>query len=978
MMNRLKLLFLVIQFFAITASAQIKYTKYVNPFIGTGGHGHTYPGATVPFGAVQLSPDTRLEGWDGSSGYHYSDSVIYGFSHTHLSGTGIGDLCDLLFSPMSGKYSFDNSVYSSSFQHKNETASPGFYSVLLDDDKIKVELTATEHSGFHKYTFSKSGNSSIILDLHHRYKEDKVIESSLKIISNTKIEGMRRSECWSKNQYIFFVAEFSIPFDNFQLSNNDSLIPESEKSGTNLKAAFNFSLKENKSVLMKVGISTVSIEGARKNLNSEIPDWNFNKIKNEAENKWNKQLSKIEVTGGTTDHLTIFYTALYHTMIVPVINMDIDSLYRARDNNIYKANNFTNYSIFSLWDTFRAAHPLYTIIEPQRTLDFISTFIDQYDKAGRLPVWELLGYETDCMIGYHSVSVITDAYAKGIHGFDTNKTLTAMIKSAEWNHLGIPALMDHGFLAVEDEHESVSKAVEYSYDDWCISQFAKLTGNQKEYLHFSKRAQYYKNMFDPVSGFMRPRENGGWMYPFNPREVDNNFTEGNSWQYSFFVLHDISGLIDLYGGKDKFENKIDLLFSADKQLAGRQQIDITGMIGQYSHGNEPSHHMAYLYNFVGKPWKTQEKIHQILDSLYSNSPEGLAGNEDCGQMSAWYVLSAMGFYQVTPGQTQYVIGTPIFPEVKINLENGKSFIIRAEGVSKSNFYIQSAELNSKKYPKSFFDHSEILNGGILKFKLGASPNLNWGHDFDNYPVTKIMEDKITRVPVISCDNPIFREKAIIEINSFDEGSSIFYTLNGDQPTSASFKYTSPFVIDTTTTIKAVSLNQSGNSSFIVTGNYRKFPNDWSVKLNSTYNRQYTAGGDLGLIDGIRGFIDWRKGGWQGYQYQDFEVVIDLKKSQVISEIGAGFLQDSKSWILFPTFVEFDISEDGIKFEKVLNINNTIDPKDNNIQITDFKGSITTRKMRFLRVKAHNFGTLPEWHQGHGDGAFIFIDEIWVK
>ena len=977
-MIKLKFGFVACLFFSFSVFAQKNYTQFVNPFIGTGGHGHTYPGATVPFGAVQLSPDTRLGGWDGSSGYHYSDSIIFGFSHTHLSGTGIGDLCDLLFSPMSGKFSFDNSVYSSRFHHKNEKASPGFYSVLLDDDHIEVELTATEHSGFHKYTFSKSGENNIILDLHHRSREDKVIESSLKIISNTKIEGMRRSEAWSKNQYVFFVAEFSKSFDTFQFSNNDSLVSDSSISGTNLKSAFIFNLKENQSVLMKVGISTVSIEGARKNLKSEIPDWNFEKVKNDAAKKWNKQLSKIEITGGTKDQLTIFYTALYHTMIVPVVNMDVDSLYRARDNNIYKADNFTNYSIFSLWDTFRAAHPLYTIIEPKRTGDFISTFLDQYDKGGRLPVWELLGYETDCMIGYHSVSVITDAYAKGIRGFDTGKALTAMVKSAEWNHLGIPALMDHGFLSVEDEHESVSKALEYSYDDWCISQFADMTGNQNEYRKFSERAQYYKNMFDPVSGFMRPRKNGDWITPFNPSEVNNNFTEGNSWQYSFFVPQDISGLISLHGGKDKFESKIDMLFSADTKLAGRQQVDITGMIGQYSHGNEPSHHMAYLYNFVGRPWKTQFRVHQILDSLYSNSPDGLSGNEDCGQMSAWYVLSAMGFYQVTPGQTQYVIGSPLFPKVKISLDNGNTFIIESDNVSARNFYIQSAELNGEKYLKSFFDHADILKGGTLSFKMGSAANLNWGSEPGNYPKTEISENLITRVPIISSESPIFRDKEKIELLSHDKDAEIFYTLDGSQPTSSSLKYNSPFFIDTTSIVKSKAINRAGKSSFVVTGSFQKFPNDWSVLLKSSYNRQYTAGGDLGLIDGIRGFFDWRKGGWQGYQYQDFEVIVDLKKSQLISEVGAGFLQDSRSWILYPKYVEFEVSEDGIHFSKVLTLNNTMDPKDNTVQVSDFKGSVNPTKGRFLKVKAFNFGTLPEWHQGHGDGAFIFVDEIWVK
>lgn len=684
-------------FIYLHAMAQKNYVQYVNPFIGTGSHGHTYPGAVLPHGMVQLSPDTRLEGWDGCSGYHYSDTFIYGFSHTHLSGTGVSDFGDILLVPMNGDPSPHNKSYGSAFSHKTEKASPGYYSVNLEDDHINVELTATERVGFHHYTYHSASKNNIILDLRHR---DEVIESSIHVEDSVTVSGMRRSRAWANNQYVFFVIKFSKPFKDFGIWESDLLKAAGTRtidSSKNLKAFFQFDQAIGKEIFIKVALSAVNVEGAKKNMQAENSGWDFNATRSAAEKKWNTELGRIDVTDNRIEKLRIFYSALYHTAIVPNINMDIDGKYRGRDNAIHTASGFTNYSVFSLWDTYRSAHPLYTIIDRKRTLDYIKTFLVQYKEGGRLPVWELASCETDCMIGYHSVPVIVDAYMKGIRDFDTGLALQAMKKSATWNHLGLPELMDHGFLEVDDESESVSKTLEYAYDDWCIATFAKALGKKDEYKNYLRRAQAYKNLLDPSTGFMRPRNNGDWLSPFDPREVNNNFTEANSWQYSFYMPQDINGYLELTGGKDKLNEKLDKLFSEDSKTTGREQSDITGLIGQYAHGNEPSHHIAYLYNFAGVPHKTQAMVHRIMYEMYHDTPDGLEGNEDCGQMSAWYILSALGFYPVTPGTTDYIIGTPLFTTARINLEDGKTFTINATGVSDKNFYIKTAALNGVSF-----------------------------------------------------------------------------------------------------------------------------------------------------------------------------------------------------------------------------------------------------------------------------------------
>ena len=923
------------------------FAKHVNPLIGTGGHGHTFPGATVPFGMVQLSPDTRIDGsWDGCSGYHYDDSTIYGFSHTHLNGTGVSDYGDIMLMPTMGEPSFDNKVYASTFSHANEKASAGFYAVKLDKHDIEVRLTTSTRVGFHEYTFNKAGNANIILDLNHR---DKLLYGEVRIVNPTTIEILRRSEAWARDQYVYARIEFNVPLkvNLVKEENKENTKLDGIYKGTELALSFSKQVKKGEKILVKVSLSPTSYEGAKLN-SSEIKHWDFEKVKKEAETLWNKELSKIEVTSKDKDKLAIFYTALYHTMMQPNIAQDLDGKYRGRDNQIHTAEGFDYYTVFSLWDTFRGAHPLYTLIDKKRTSDYINTFIKQHEQGGRLPVWELASNETDCMIGYHSVSVIADAMAKGITGFDYEKAFEASKASAMRDVLGLDAYKKNGFISMDNEHESVSKTLEYAYDDWCIAQMAKLLKKQEDYQYFMMRSQNWKNIFDWETGFMRPKKNGGWDKPFDPREVNNNFTEGNSWQYSFFVPQDIEGLIQAHGGKDKFEAKLDALFNAESKTTGREQVDVTGLIGQYAHGNEPSHHMAYLYNYVGKPEKTNEKVHYILNNFYKNTPDGLIGNEDCGQMSAWYVLSSIGLYQVTPGQEYINTVDPIFENV--NIKNTEKLI---------------------KLPRTQEKESYFIN-----FEL---------YDWVNCLRHKPRENYYYIVPIIEVENKSFVTNLKIELKPYKSIGKVYYSFDDE----LNFKeYKLPILINKSTKINAYneiyyytefSIDSTAIRSNTISAQFFKKPNNYTINIKSKYNPQYHAGGPEGLLDGVLGTENWRKGDWQGYQSQDFEAVVDLQEVKNITEISARFLQDQRSWILMPTKVEYYISDDNLKFTYFGSINNTLDPKIEENTILNFSSNETkSKKARYVKVIAKNFGKLPEWHQGFGGDAFIFVDEIIVK
>ena len=830
-------------FISCNISKNQDLTKYVDPFIGTGGHGHTFPGAMVPFGLVQISPDTRMENWDGSSGYHYSDKTIVGFSQTHLSGTGAPEFCDVLFMPTVGKIQImagdeeDSSTgHRSSFSHNNEFASPGYYRVLLDDYNVKAELTATTRSGFHQYTFPASDSSNIIIDLKNR---DRVIESGIQFISDTEITGFRRSIRWVKDQHVYFYAKFSKPFEKSGIAVNDTLVYNiKEAEGKNIKAFVSYHTRQDEKILVKIGISAVSVEGAKMNLEAENKNWDFKDIKNQAGNVWRRHLSKIEIEGGTEREKRIFYTSLYHTAMAPNIFNDVDGSYRGVDLKIHKTDGFTRYTVFSLWDVFRAQMPLITILEPSRMNDFIKTFLAVYKNGGRLPHWEIWGNYSDSMIGHHSLPVILDAYNKGIRDYDIDLAYAAMKNQVDKS--GYYSTM--GFIPADKSSGSVSVVMEYSYNDWCLAEMAGNLGKNDDYLIYQQRAQFYRNLFDPFTGFMRPKNSDrSWVEPFDPAEGSEHFVEGNSFQYSLFAPHDVNGLIDLLGGDEKFEKWLDLLFSYKSEHDAGVK-DASGLIGQYAHGNEPSHHMAYLYNYAGAAAKSQKVIQKILDTMYDDTPDGMEGNEDCGQMSAWYLLSSMGFYPVNPGDAKYIIGTPLFDRVTVHLENGNKFVIIANNVSGKNIYIQSATLNGKPYTKSWFTHDKITGGSEFVFEMGATPNNNWGTSTEDRPFTREFTPAVALPYILNKDNN-FLNKIEITLECETKDALIYYTLDGNEPTERSQCYTAPFELKNSTLLRFIAIKEGLLTSLTVTEKinrleYEKFQNYESSPMEPGLKYKY--------------------------------------------------------------------------------------------------------------------------------------------
>ena len=710
-------------------SPQLNLTNYVNPFIGTDGPGNTYPGATVPFGMVQLSPDIGIPGWDRIAGYYYQDSIISGFSHMHLTGTGAGDLYDILVMPTNSKFSKTsvengNRPYSS-FSHNHESASPDYYTVDLLDFDIKAELTSTKRVGVHRYTFPKDKRSAITIDLGYALNWDAPTDTYIKVIDDFTIEGYRKSTGWAKDQRVFFVMKFSKPFESYEIFLQDSLVKKGEVKGKNTKIKLNYSTFEEEQIVVKTGLATSNIKGAYSSLESEAGDKSFDQIKNEASKTWENELRKIEIFSKDNNAKTIFYTMMYQSMLAPTLLSDAEVYYKGADGKINQAKAYDKYDTFSLWDTYRAAHPLYTIIHPNRVSDMINSMLSHYKETGLLPVWSLQGNETNMMIGYHAVPVIVDAYFKKIANFDISLAYEACKNSAMESGRQIPEYIKLGYVPVDDENEnwSVSKTLEYAYDDWCIAQFAKDLSKYEDYKYFMDRSENWRNVYDNKSIFMRPKlKNGEFVKDFIPKEYSTYFTESNAWQYFWYVPQNIEGLINIVGGKDLFEKKLDSMFSLDPLPDDKLPIFSTGMIGQYAHGNEPSHHVGYLYNYIGKPWKTQEIIREGLETQYKNEPNGHCGNEDCGQMSSWYVFSALGFYPGNPAQGIYSFGSPIFDKATINLENGKRFVVETINNSKNNKYIQSIVLNGENVYRNYIRHDEIMQGGKLIFTMGKSPN----------------------------------------------------------------------------------------------------------------------------------------------------------------------------------------------------------------------------------------------------------------
>ncbi len=1065
-MNKYFLVFLCSMFHVTSVIAQFNFTQYVNPFIGTGGHGHTFPGATMPFAMVQLSPDTRIDGsWDGCSGYHYSDSLIYGFSHTHLSGTGCSDYGDIAFLPTFVDKDIEpasklKEKFGIPFSHKNEKAGAGWYYVKMDNG-VKVKLTSTLRCGMQEYSFPRKGYAYIKLDLTHRDKllQGTIVESDTKNLKNyIEYSGKRFSKAWANNQKLFY---------NFQINK----IPITKQiitgEGGDEILLLKFEVDSKTPIIIKTGISGVDEDGAKNNLKKEMLEWDFEKYKKQANDEWNKELSKININNSgkielkidTVEYkyinqLTIFYTALYHCMIHPSIYNDADNRYRGRDDKIHNTEGkFDYYTVFSLWDTYRALHPLLTIIDKKRTNDFINTFIKQYEQCGRLPIWELWGNETDCMIGYHAVSVIWDAYNKGIRDYDVEKAFEAM-KSIATHYTDYDSIRNskspnyyiankdptftqgeeielrlkpearkrcadadalesyckYGYVRADDSHESVSKTLEYAYDDWCIAQMANALNKKEDYEYYTNRSHNWMNVYDPTTGFMRARKNGCLYEPFSPYTVDNNYTEANSWQYSFYVPHDIHTLLFLHGSHDKYEKDIDNLFKAKEKTEGREQADITGLIGQYAHGNEPSHNLLYLYQYtINLNYKADSIKNYIIKDFYKNEPDGLIGNEDCGQMSAWYVLNTIGIYPFCPGDNNYLLSKPFFRSIKIKSGNDFNFsLVKTDTLDKNylkNLLFDYIDWTSYEFKNYYYNKSRVSN--IISHKIYPevnhkdlqkisminynTTNIKNSPDYDEIELGDMEIINVIVNPFLINGKRIFKDSLFVEMSTGTK-IGIFYSTDNKEYS----LYKNPFIIKENTTVHFYSDNQiqDGQILFkndrqqdkyfkkspIQTATFTKLPNDRKIILKNDYNPSYHAGGAEGLMDGLYGKLNWRAGDWQGYQGQDIEVIMALDNPQKINTIASNFLEDQNSWIFYPKEISFYVSNDSITWTLVETIPTNKSNHNTETTISKFKTNSTfnIQNSKFIKLVAKNFGPMPEWHEGRGNPTFMFIDEFEVK
>ena len=705
------------------------FTAYVDPYIGSGEHGHVFVGANVPFGAVQVGPQNIFKGWDWCSGYHYSDSIIIGFSHTHLSGTGCSDLGDILLMPYTGEVRTargeqDNieGAASSYYKHANEAVAPGYYSLLMDNG-VKAELTATERVALHRYTYPSGSEHRLLINLKEGIG-DKAYDTYLKKIDEYTIEGYRFSKGWSPRHKVFFTLKCDQPIESLAVFNDDEAAGNDELTGESVKGVITFK-GDSPTALVKVAISSVSCENALANLRAELSHWDFDEVRNEAIDKWNDQLSCISIDTKDERAKKVFYTAMYHAFIAPTLYCDANGDFRGHDDKVYTNNTWKNYSTFSLWDTYRTLHPLFTIIKPQYVSDLVNSMLSIYDQQEKLPIWPLIGGETDQMPGYSAVPIIADAYLKGFTGFDKQN--------------GVPYVLEKGYIPCDKVREATSIAMEYAADDWGIALMAKKMGKTEDYQNYLKRGKYYTQYFDKDINFIRPKMNdGSWRTPYDPIQSIHSvgdFCEGNGWHYTFFVPQHPEGLIELMGGDAPFISKLDSLFLVEGELGENASPDISGLIGMYAHGNEPSHHVTYLYPYAGEQWKTAEKVRYIQDVFYTDQPEGIIGNEDCGQMSAWHIMSALGFYQVNPSNGVFVFGSPLFDKASVHLPEGKTFEVVAQNNSKENVYIQSVLLNGKPYNNSYILYDDIVKGGNLTFVMGSTPNKEFGAAPENRPKT---------------------------------------------------------------------------------------------------------------------------------------------------------------------------------------------------------------------------------------------------
>lgn len=919
------------------SACQQRLTSYVKPFVGTDGHGHTYPGAIVPFGMIQPGPDTRQGGWDGCSGYHYSDDTIYGFSHTHLSGTGCEDYGDLLLMPFSNQEFPSDSIrhedYLSTFSHQDEEAHPGYYAVKLQRNGVKVELTCNERFACHRYTFPQGGRHGFVIDLNHR---DRLISGEI-ATEGDLIVGVRESNAWNPDQHCFFAIQLPCTYQM-----------ELRANGTQ---AIVWLPEETAEFDLYVAISGTDQQGALANLNA-FPHEPFDVMRQQADSLWETALSKVEIKGASKEQRKVFYTALYHCYTAPYLWSDVDGRYRGMDQTVHQMPEGRNsYTVFSLWDTYRTLNPLLTLLEPQRTQDFVYTFLQQFRQGGELTMWELASHETHCMIGYHAVPVILEAYRAGLVPDSIQKPLLEAMVATSNRTEAHRSYAAEGYLCADIDNESVSKTLEYAYDDWCIAQFANALGEDSLYRLYIRRAQSYQNIFDP-QGFMHPRRNGAFITPFDPTEVNNHFTEANSWQYSSYVPHDVCRWIEMQGGREAAERFLDTLFASKNALSGRSQADITGLIGIYAHGNEPSHHAACLYTFLGEPEKSSALVHKVLNELYTSQPDGLCGNEDCGQMSAWYVMSALGFYPVCPGSGEYVTVEPLFKEAVIHRDGGTDLVIRKSDFPTGKFWHPG--MNWSMDAENFLDATQVAIPDSLR-QLPAPSFSRWEQRFEGVDTLEL------QMPAFAQSNDV----------------KIFYTLDGSTPDTASMLYQQPILLAADQTVKAVAYSSSLMTSPIVTHTATRFVADRRLTYLTKPDPQYIEDGEQGLIDHIYASTNFRIGGWQGWT-GDMQVVLDLLKVKPVHAVGVDCLESMRAWIFYPASMEVETSLDGENYVTFGKMSNTQFPpekqrqEEQNRNLFQVKGNA---QARYVRVTVHNFGKMPSWHTSAGEQAWLFVDEV---
>ena len=997
-------------------SCNRELTSYVNPFVGTDGHGHTFPGAIVPFGMIQPGPDTRLNGWDGCSAYHYSDDTIYGFSHTHLSGTGCEDYGDILVMPFVGDEAHSQQwlagkEYRSHFSHRGERAEPGYYSVILDKTRVLVELTASERTAFHRYTFPGHGIKGIVVDLTHR---DKTLDCDMEWDGERGLlYGHRHSSAWSPNQRCFFAINADADIERVEFVQ----APEGVVVDGSPRAYALLYFPENtREVELRVAVSAVDENGAIANL-GEGGVLDFNTVRKAAHRTWEGELSKIEVEGGSREDRRNFYTSLYHCFTSPYLFSDIDGRYRGHDDSIHTCDEGRNiYTVFSLWDTYRALHPLLTLVDRERTTDFIYTFAKNWEQGGELPMWELAAHETHCMIGYHACPVILDALNAGIlDSFpDTfrQELLRAMVATSNRTEAH-RSYASTGYLGSEVDNESVSKTLEYAYDDWCIAEYASKIGTPTacdpsardtvacDTAHpvpdghipneYYLRSQSWKHIMDK-DGFMHPRRNGGFVTPFSPTEVNNHYTEANAYQYSTYVPHDFQAFAEMLDGSDKSyaetERFLDSLFHTKAHLEGRDQADIDGLIGQYAHGNEPSHHAAYLYAQIGQHHKTAELVRRICLDFYSSQPDGEIGNDDCGQMAAWYVFSAMGFYPVCPGSDTYTIGSPLFDKVTVHLENGSDIVVNARHQAHNSPYIQQGSLDGKPLQGRdavYIGGATLRAGCTLDFVMTSSPASHFGHEVR--PLERTCSLEVLPAPYFSRWERRFNDSVSVDILSRypdDTLYKIYYTTDGSTPTTASTPHTGPIPVTDDITIRAILVDSRGHRSPVVTQHLTRFVPDKRLSYVTEPDRQYRDSGEDGLVDRLYGSTNYRIGGWQGWT-DDAEFVIDLLEEKTVRTVSVDCLSDCRSWIFFPKAVEVLYSPDGADYRSFgsredLARSAMSDPDWNHRE----EGRQSTFEVtgsancRYLKVRVKNFGKMPSWHLSADEQAWLFIDEIGIN